>query len=484
MKFKIVIVIFLCFTGSSCYCQEKIPQSNYEIRLKVVGNDSIYSFKEVKYLFEYINDLSSALHKINSALIQNVMYSDSVNLEPYRSSAFVQRVGKNGNLLSTTHILEQSLIDDTKIIIKKLQEDKALFHESESKIKNLTKELNTKIKLSDSLTNMINIVTTNNENLLNFSVDLELENSKLKDENDKHLTTQLKLKNSIKRKNSQTDSLLKISTNLELENSKLEDENEKHLITQLKLSETIKEKNLILLFAIIALILAGIAFWQAITVNKQREKAEQQNKIIKMQQKELSHRIKNNLQELNSYLDIQKQKTTNETTKQELSKSQQLIVTFGNIHKFLYRNDSPEMVNIQDYFKQFIGELINAAPTIKNRIKTSIQVSDVKLPTQQVFYMALAINELITNAFKYAYNNIDNPELLVQFNYAKNGNSELVVKDNGCGLPADYNERIENSMGTYIIETNVEQLYGSMDIQTGKQGTTYNIKLDLSKKVA
>lgn len=97
--------------------------------------------------------------------------------------------------------------------------------------------------------------------------------------------------------------------------------------------------------------------------------------------KELSHRIKNDLQELNSYLDIQKLKATNEITKQELSKSQQLIVTFGNIHKFLYKNDNPEMVNVQTYFKQFIDDLVSAAPTIKNRLKTNIQISDVKLPT-------------------------------------------------------------------------------------------------------
>lgn len=332
--------------------------------------------------------------------------------------------------------------DENEYLIKRLQENKNVFFKLQKAKSDLIKELNGQIKYIDLLTNNI-------DNL-----------------------------------NQQNEQLSGTSKNLILANSKLELANQKHLITKTKLSKTIKEKNLLMLFSLIILILAAIAFWQAKKAKQQRKKAEQQTKYIKAQQKELSHRIKNNLQELNSYLDIQKLKTTNETTKQELSKSQQLIVTFGNIHKFLYKNDNPEMVNIQDYFRQFIGELISAAPTIKNQIKTSIQISDVKLPTQQVFYMALAINELITNAFKYAYQGVENPELFIHFNYAENGNSELIVKDNGCGLPNDYNERIENSMGTYIIKTNVEQLYGSMNIQTGKQGTTYNIKLDLSQKVA
>jgi two-component sensor histidine kinase len=98
------------------------------------------------------------------------------------------------------------------------------------------------------------------------------------------------------------------------------------------------------------------------------------------------------------------------------------------------------------------------------QISFDLQIADISLEVCQAVPVGLILNEAITNSFKYAFTARNEGTITVSLRYVAEDEVLLSVKDNGKGLPADFDKRRHASMGIILMETLSEQLEGDLSL--------------------
>jgi two-component sensor histidine kinase/Tfp pilus assembly protein PilF len=186
--------------------------------------------------------------------------------------------------------------------------------------------------------------------------------------------------------------------------------------------------------------------------------------------KEMHHRVKNNLQLLTSIFSLHSQELTDEKAIQAVRSSEARINAMALIHRKLYNVDQNRTINIGDYISELIQYLVHAYGFNERPLEISKTLKSVQLDVDKAIPLGLVMNELISNSFKYAYDDQLTPQLSVGLDTA-DGQLRINVKDNGKGI--DETKLVESeSFGLKMIATFVKQLKGSMEIET-RGGTEY-----------
>lgn len=233
-----------------------------------------------------------------------------------------------------------------------------------------------------------------------------------------------------------------------------------------------------------ALVLAGflgLFFLQNKKVKKANLQLEIQNKTISEQSlqletmmREIHHRVKNNLQVINSLLNLQARQTNDEKTLNALREGQSRVKSMALIHTKLYQNDSLARIDFQEYTTDLSKSIVATFKTDKN-IVLNINANDIKLDIDTAVPLGLILNELITNALKYAYVDIEKGILNVELlRGPENKMYQLKVSDNGCGLPLDFDYKRTNSLGLKLINSLTRQLQGNWEA-TNLNGAVFTI---------
>ena len=175
--------------------------------------------------------------------------------------------------------------------------------------------------------------------------------------------------------------------------------------------------------------------------------------------KELSHRVKNSLQVVSSFISMQTKHCNDQEVQSLLADSASRIQAMSNIHERLVTQDSINYVDMQSYFQTLLEEnkLIHNFDTLKSIINTN----KTTMLIDQATTVGLIINEAINNTFKHAFENIDNPTIKISLKKLDKNMLELVYQDNGCG----YKHRAINrqtSLGQKIITSLSNQLRADM----------------------
>jgi len=199
-------------------------------------------------------------------------------------------------------------------------------------------------------------------------------------------------------------------------------------------------------------------------VNRTKELQEAlEDKNILLQ--EVHHRVKNNLQIIVSLLRLQMDDIDDEKVQKLLQDSEHRIQAISNVHEMLY--EDIQKIDSQKYFQKLVENVQNTFHA-KN-IKLFLYTKPL-LPMGKAIYCGLIINELVTNAFKYAFD-----EKIGEIHISlikKDDEYTLVVFDNGKSLNLDS----KSNLGTVLVETLVKkQLKGSLEIDVNN-GTKYIIK--------
>lgn len=182
--------------------------------------------------------------------------------------------------------------------------------------------------------------------------------------------------------------------------------------------------------------------------------------------KEVHHRVKNNLAVISSLLSMKADSVTNPTAKQELLKSQQRVYSMALIHEQLYGNERLDRINFAEYATELVCRLQTAVATDRDRITIELALDPIELAIEQAVPCGLILNELLTNAFKYAFRGRPSGRIAISFRESAAGIRELSVEDDGVGIPAGRaNEGNGNSLGLRIVEVLTRQLDGSLEYQ-------------------
>jgi PAS domain S-box-containing protein len=207
-----------------------------------------------------------------------------------------------------------------------------------------------------------------------------------------------------------------------------------------------------------------------ITERKQIDKAIRlalKEKEILLQ--EVHHRVKNNLQVISSLMSLQKSFLKDPTLIQVLEESQSRIATMSYIHESLYRHTDFSSISFAEYLQRLSTNLIHSYSTPDCDVTLQSSFEDVYLTLDQAIPSGLIVNELVSNALKYAFKGREKGVVLLRV--AKKDNMiEIEVRDDGVGLPEDLNLKKNKSLGLYLIQALVEQLEAELVVESTKEG--------------
>ncbi len=190
--------------------------------------------------------------------------------------------------------------------------------------------------------------------------------------------------------------------------------------------------------------------------------------------KEIHHRVKNNLQLVSSLLSIQARATAqNLEVKDFLYKSQNRVQSMALIHETLYLSDDVSKVDFQQYLIKLTSHLFHSFDVDKGNIETTIQAHGIVLDIETVIPLGLILAELINNALKHAFPK-GNGKINITLQDHNDEMLELIVFDNGIGLPENYSEK-EATLGMQLINDLTVQLYGNLMIEN-LNGTRVTIR--------
>jgi PAS domain S-box-containing protein len=220
-------------------------------------------------------------------------------------------------------------------------------------------------------------------------------------------------------------------------------------------------------------------FQQAQSEIEQRQKAEIQLRSALAEKevllKEVHHRVKNNLQIVSSLLQLQSHTTTDIEVIKALRESQNRIESISLIHKNLYTSPNIGQLDIAEYINNLTSSLLTSYQIVPDKIILETQIDSVKLNLDEAIACGLVVNELISNAIKHAFPNQEHGKIIIKLRKAYN-NIELVVQDNGIGLPDRLDWKNTNSLGLSLVYDLVtEQLEGDITVERN-QGTLFHIK--------
>lgn len=197
--------------------------------------------------------------------------------------------------------------------------------------------------------------------------------------------------------------------------------------------------------------------------------------------KEIHHRVKNNLQIINSLINLQIHNISDHKAVDLLKECQSRIKTIAMVHEKMYQFGNLARVDIGTYLENLFLHLGRMYLDDPARVTLSVSTHDVCLPIDQAIPVALLANELMSNSFKYAFPQHNTGKITI--NLAKDGNSRYVLQigDNGVGLPPGTDYRKTASLGMQLVTTFATQLRGTIELDKGP-GTSFTIIFPQSTK--
>lgn len=183
--------------------------------------------------------------------------------------------------------------------------------------------------------------------------------------------------------------------------------------------------------------------------------------------REIHHRVKNNMSVISSLLALQADQIQDDTLKRMFEESQKRVKSMALVHEKLYHTKDLSHIDFSDYINTIAGELISSYHRPGREIITNIKAEGIVLDIDSAIPCGLIINELITNALKYAFPEDANGELSICFTKSDK-TFTLTIKDNGIGLPEGFNFKIREArtLGLQLVDALTRQLRGTMQLNS------------------
>lgn len=188
--------------------------------------------------------------------------------------------------------------------------------------------------------------------------------------------------------------------------------------------------------------------------------------------KELNHRVKNNLQILSSLLSLQSQHLTDENAIQAIKSSESRVNTMALIHKKLYGYNDIRPINTKEYIHELVQYLIHTYDFKRRNTDLIIQGKEIQLDVDKAIPLGLIVNEIVTNALKYAYIESEVPRLIITLSEPRPDELMLEVSDNGAGMKDTSHLESRQSFGLKMVKTLAKELKGKCEFHF-QNGTTF-----------
>ena len=213
---------------------------------------------------------------------------------------------------------------------------------------------------------------------------------------------------------------------------------------------------------------------------KAKERADESLREKDVLLREINHRVKNNLQVMSSLLKLQFQNNPDVRILEMLRESQNRIRSMALVHEELNRSNELKKINFADYIRILSNELYQMYGVDFNRIVLDVRVEDIYLGIDIAIHCGLIINELISNALKYAFPTDwqYQGKIKILLHKTKGNDVRLIIADDGIGMPVTIDYRQTSSLGLSLVRMLVkDQLKGRVRLDK-KNGTRFSIKFN------
>ncbi|MBF0558761.1 MAG: PAS domain S-box protein [Nitrospirae bacterium] len=197
----------------------------------------------------------------------------------------------------------------------------------------------------------------------------------------------------------------------------------------------------------------------------ERKKAEKDKDTLLQ---EIHHRVKNNMQVISSLLNIQARSIEDKRLLAIFQDCQSRIKAMALVHEELYQSNNLSKIDIKRYINALLDGLASSLCR-KTDIRLKVTVDDIFFNIDTAIPCGLIITELVTNSFKHAFGKREKGEISVELRQ-NGGIFNLLVRDDGVGLPEGFVPENTASLGLQLVHTLTEQIGGRISI-TSDSGT-------------
>ena len=191
--------------------------------------------------------------------------------------------------------------------------------------------------------------------------------------------------------------------------------------------------------------------------------------------KEIHHRVKNNMNVASSLLKLQSDEVNDKTAIGIIQETRRRITAMALVHDKLYQSKDLANIDITEYARNLVENQLTAYGGNSERISVTVSAKELFLEIDLATPCGLIVSELVSNAMKHAFPRNRKGEINIAFNSINENEIELMVSDDGIGLPADLDLETTESFGLYLIKLLVDQLEGTIDIDRDG-GTAFKIR--------
>ena len=196
--------------------------------------------------------------------------------------------------------------------------------------------------------------------------------------------------------------------------------------------------------------------------------------------KEITHRVKNSLQVVTSMLYLQASASDDAALTQHLTEASSRVSAVGRAYERLAYDENVETIALDAYLRDVCADAVRASSQCQLEFTAD---PSIRVDADRAIPIALIVNELITNAAKHA-----SPEgsstgrIAVRLTKAPDATLLLSVRDNGPGLPADFDMTKSKGLGMRVVVALTKQLSGNITYYTGVDGTEFTLSIPVSNQ--
>jgi two-component sensor histidine kinase/CheY-like chemotaxis protein len=221
---------------------------------------------------------------------------------------------------------------------------------------------------------------------------------------------------------------------------------------------------------------------QTSRLHKARERAEREMREARERAElalaEVNHRVANSLALVAALVRMQMSAVADPAAKEALAETQGRISAIAGIHRRLYTTDDVRFVDIDAYLGNLASDIQATMSLDGSAADIKLLAEPLRMPTDKAVSVGVIVNELVTNAAKYAYRDREAGEIRVRANQLEPGKIEIVVEDDGIGWMGE--GKIHGTgVGSRVIAATASGLGATLAYETVPRGTRARLQIEI-----
>ena len=194
--------------------------------------------------------------------------------------------------------------------------------------------------------------------------------------------------------------------------------------------------------------------------------------------REVYHRVKNNLQVIRSLLNLQSRTLPQGEARRAMQETAARVRSMALVHEKLYQSGNLSSIAMREFTRDLIAQVRESTGLDTDRVSIETEIAELSMGPDTAIPLGLMMNELISNCVKHGFPNGRRGRIVVRL-VARDDGAELVVEDDGVGLPEGFDPAQSKSMGLRLATSLARQLGGPLEHQSQRdRGSRFSVAID------